>query len=355
MSARGAAGRGGDAPPGAGAGVEKGGRGEPGPLSLLKVGFQVWGQAVGWPALRDTARRTEALGFASLWANDHFSAAAGATWTAPDAPIGPFLEGWATLAGFAAATERIRLGVLVSGAGYRNVGLLVKQATAVDHLSGGRVTLGLGAGWHEPEHRAFGFGFPPIRERLDRLEEQAEAVRRLLDGDAVTLRGRWVTLDGARNLPPPVGPLPLLIGGNGEKRTLRIVAEFADAWNGEGDPATWAHRNRVLDQHCAAVGRDAGSIRRTAGVPPIWIRDDARRARDDLTAALRAAAMAPEDAAELAARSPFVGPEAVVLAGLAAYAAAGADEVLADLPGAGDPETLERLAAALGLAGARAG
>ncbi len=307
------------------------------------------------PRSATTARRVEALGFSSLWANDHFSAAVGAAWTTPDAPIGPFLEGWATLAGFAVATERIRLGMLVSGAGYRNVGLLVKQATAVDHLSGGRVTLGLGAGWHEPEHRAFGFGLPPIRERLDRLEEQAEAVRRLLDGDAVTLRGRWVTLDGARNLPPPVGPLPLLIGGSGPKRTLRIVAEFADAWNGEGDPATWEQRNRVLDEHCAAVGRDPGSIRRTAGVPPICIRDDAGQALDDLTAALRAAAMAPEDAASLAASSLLVGPEAVVVAGLAAYAAAGADEVLVDLPGAGDPETLERLAAALGRAGGSAG
>lgn len=324
-------------------------RAEAMPPALPNVGFQVWGQAVDWPALRETARRVEGLGFSSLWVNDHFSAAAGAAWTAPDAPIGPFLEGWATLAGFAGVTERIPLGVLVSGAGYRNVGLLVKQATAVDHLSGGRVTLGLGAGWHEPEHRAFGFGLPPIRERLDRLEEQAEAVRRLLDGDAVTLRGRWVTLDGALNLPPPVGPLPLLIGGGGEKRTLRIVAEFADAWNGEGDPATWAHKNAVLDEHCAAVGRDPGLIRRTAGVPPICIRDDAERARTDLTAALHRAAMAPDDAAALAASSPFVGPEADVIASLAAYAAAGADEVLADLPGAGDPETLERLAAALDL------
>ncbi len=326
------------------------GRADAAPPALPRVGFQVWGQAVGWPALRDTARRVETLGFSSLWANDHFSAAAGAAWTAPDAPIGPFLEGWATLAGFAGVTERIRLGMLVSGAGYRNVGLLVKQATAVDHLSSGRVTLGLGAGWHEPEHRAFGFGLLPIRDRLDRLEEQAEAIRRLLDGDAVTLRGRWVTLDGARNLPPPVGPLPLLIGGGGLKRTLRIVAEFADAWNGEGDPATWARKNAVLDEHCAAVGRDPGRIRRTAGVPPICIRDDAEGACDDLIAALRRAAMAPDDAAALAASSPFVGPEPDVVASLAAYAAAGADEVIADLPGAADVETMERLAAALGLA-----
>ena len=104
----------------------------------------------------------DALGFASLWSNDHFLPAAGARATAEDAPPGPFLEGWITLAGFALVTERVPLGVLVSGAGYRNVGLLVKQATAVDHLSGGRATLGLGAGWHPRDHAAFGFDLPPV-------------------------------------------------------------------------------------------------------------------------------------------------------------------------------------------------
>lgn len=311
------------------------------------VGFQVWGQAVTWPTLMATARSIEALGFASLWANDHLSPATGSAWTSPGAPLGPAFEGWATLAGFAAATTTIPLGMLVSSAGYRNIGLLVKHATALDHLAGGRLSLGLGAGWHEPEHRAFGFGYPSLGERIDRLEEQAEAARRLLDGERVTLRGRWVSLDGAVNEPPPPGRMPLLIGGSGERRTLRIVARFADAWNGEGDPATYARRAAVLDDHCAAVGRDPAAIRRTVGLPPASIRATRAAAREALVVVLFRNGMTAPDAAELASGSPLVGPPAQILDALARFGEAGATEALIDLPGDPDPETLEQLATAL--------
>jgi alkanesulfonate monooxygenase SsuD/methylene tetrahydromethanopterin reductase-like flavin-dependent oxidoreductase (luciferase family) len=312
----------------------------------IDIGFQVWGQYTDWPSLAATAARIEALGFASLWSNDHFFPAAGAVATSPDAPPGPFLEGWISLAGFASVTSRIPLGVMVSCAGYRNVAVTVKQATALDHLSGGRMTLGLGAGWHPRDHAAFGFDLLPIGARLDRLEAQAEAARALLHGETVTVTGPHVTLDRAVNLPAPVhGSMPLLLGGSGERRTLRIVARLADAWNGEGDPATWAHRNGVLDDHCAAVGRDPMAIRRTVGLPPASIRDTRDEAIRALSARLRHNGLPAGEAEEVAASSPLVGTDADVDAALGTYVAAGAEEAIIDWPAPFDDETLERLAA----------
>jgi len=313
--------------------------------SLPAIGFQVWGQFTDWPSLAATARRIEALGFASLHSNDHLFTASGAAYQAPDAPPGPFLEGWITLAGFAMVTSRVELGVLVSGAAYRNVGLLVKQATAVDHLSGGRAVLGLGAGWHPRDHAAFGFDLLPIGERLDRLEEQAAAARALLAGETVTAEGRHVQLDRAVNLPASVRDrVPLLIGGSGEKRTLRIVARYADAWNGEGDPETWARKNRILDEHCATVGRDPGAIRRTVGLPPACIRATHEAAVVALAEQLRANGLAQDEARDAASCSPLAGTADEVADMLRAYAAAGAAEALIDWPAPFDDETLEALA-----------
>ncbi len=312
---------------------------------LPEIGFQVWGQFTDWPALAATARRIEALRFASVWANDHLFPAAGAAYQAVDAPPGPFLEGWTTLAGMAMTTSRVELGVLVSSAGYRNIGMLVKQATAVDHLSAGRVTLGLGAGWHPRDHAAFGFPLPPVGERLDRLEEQAAAARALLAGEVVTVVGRHVRLDRAVNLPPPVrAPMPLMIGGSGERRTLRIVARYADAWNGEGDVETWAHKNRVLDAHCAAVGRVPAAIRRTVGLPPASIRSTHAAAVDALAERLQANGLEAAEAAASAAASPLAGTADEVADVLRAYAAAGAAEALVDWPAPSDEETLVSLA-----------
>jgi alkanesulfonate monooxygenase SsuD/methylene tetrahydromethanopterin reductase-like flavin-dependent oxidoreductase (luciferase family) len=312
---------------------------------LPAIGFQVWGQHTGWPQLAATAARIDELGFSSLWSNDHFFPAAGAAAAGTDAPPGPFLEGWITLAGFALVTRRVQVGVLVSGAGYRNVGLLVKEATAVDHLSDGRAVLGLGAGWHPRDHAAFGYALPPIGERLDRLEAQAAAARALLDGGTVTVDGPHVRLDRAVNLPPPVrNPLPLMIGGSGERRTLGIVARYADAWNGEGDVETWARRNRILDAHCLAAGRDPALIRRTVGLPPASVRSTRRAAVQALAARLEANGLSAGEAADLAAASPLAGTRDQVEAALVAYAAAGAAEALIDWPAPFDSETLEALA-----------
>ena len=315
---------------------------------LPAIGFQVWGQFTGWPDLAATARRIEELGFVSLYSNDHLFPAAGARYQAEDAPPGPFLEGWITLAGFAMVTSRVELGVLVSSAGYRSVGMLVKQVTAVDHLSGGRAVLGLGAGWHPRDHAAFGFGLPAIGPRLDRLEEQAAAARALLDGETVTTEGQHVRLDRAVNLPRPVRDhVPLLIGGGGEKRTLRIVAQHADVWNGEGDVETWARKNRILDEHCAAVGHDPSTIRRTVGLPAASIRPTRAAAVIALAERFRANGLDADEALAAADTSPMAGTADEVASTLAAYAEAGAAEVLIDWPAPFDDETLVALAGLL--------
>ncbi len=320
-----------------------------GPDEPIRLGFQVWGQAATWAQLMATAQRIEALGFASLFANDHFMPILGDG----DGPLvgtaGPVFEGWMTLAGFASVTRTIPLGMLVSGAGYRNIGLTVKMATALDHASGGRFMLGLGAGWHEPEHRAFGYPVLGLGDRISRLDEAARVAHGLLDGEPVTLAGDWVTAEQMRNDPPALqARMPLLIGGSGERRTLRIVARDADIWNGEGDPQTFARKCAVLDAHCAEISRDPDAIRRTVGVPPICIRDTRAGAVEALTAILTAQGGEPVQARAWAASSPLADTEAAVAGQLRAWRSAGAEEAIVDLPSPLDDETLERLSAMSG-------
>ena len=317
----------------------------PGPEAPLRLGFQVWGQAASWPELMSAGDRIEAMGFASLFANDHLMPILGDA----DGPMlgadGPVFEGWMTLAAWAARTSRVPLGVMVCGVGYRNVGLTVKMATALDHASAGRGILGIGAGWHEPEHRAFGYEMLSLGDRIGRLDEASQVARGMLDGGAVTLDGRWVKADRLLNDPPAFQPhLPLLIGGSGEKRTLRIVARDADIWNGEGDPETYAHKNAVLDQHCAAVGRDPRSIRRTVGIQPICIRSSREAAVEALSAILARQGGDPGTAQAWAASSAVANTQDEVIRLLRAWHAAGAEEAIADLPTPIDEETFECLA-----------
>jgi len=310
----------------------------------IALGFQVWSQFTTWDALMSAGRAIDERGFEALYSNDHFMPVASSASRSPGGEHGPVLEGWIVLAGWAAVTRRARLGCLVSGAGYRNPGLLVKMATALDHASGGRAIIGLGAGWHEAEHRAFGFGYPLLGERISRLQEQARAIRALLDGEAVTTRGTWVQMDDARNLPPPRGDLPLLIGGSGEKRTLRIVAETANIWNGEGAPDAIRHKNAVLDEYCLAIGRDPAAIRRTVGAPPVLIRPTAAAARGALATILAGHGMPEAEAAEAARATPFAGRADDVVRVLDAYRDAGAEAVVFDWPAPFDDSTLDALA-----------
>jgi len=183
-----------------------------------------------------------------------------------------------------------------------------------------------------------------LGDRISRLDEGSRLARAALDGGPVTQEGRWVSAHGLRNDPPPLqARLPLLIGGSGEKRTLRIVARDADIWNGEGDPETYARKNAILDAHCAEIGRDPLTIRRTVGVQPVCIRDTREAAVDALTAILRKQGPVVE-ARAWAESSPLANTQDAVVRQFRAWRAAGAEEVVIDLPNPIDDETIERLA-----------
>lgn len=310
----------------------------------MRIGFQVWGSNVAWSDLMAAGEAIEELGFASCYANDHVVPVVGTSdGVDPDAR-GPIFEAMATVGGWAARTARVRLGCLVAGAGYRNPGLLAREVVTLDHASGGRMVLGIGAGWYARDHAMYGWALPSVAERLDRLEEQATVLRGLLDGGRVTFHGRWVDFDDAVLDPlPRQARLPLLIGGSGERRTLRIVARFADVWNGEGDPATIARKIAVLDAHCADVGRDPTTIERTVGLPPPSIRSSAGEARDVLAAALGRHGWTRADARS-AAENACVGTPEDVAGSLRRYAATGVSEVIFDWPAPFDARTLATLA-----------
>ncbi len=312
----------------------------------LRLGFQVWGQYLSWDALMAIGHDIDAMGFDELWSNDHFLPPIVGADGQIGQPDGPIFEGWSTLFGWAGVTSAVRMGCLVSGAAYRNPTLLVKMATALDHATNGRAALGLGAGWLEREHQAFGFEFPPLGRRIDRFAEAAAICRGLLDGEEVVVAGEWYSLTGARNEPPPVqARLPLLIGGSGEKRTLRIVAEYADIWNANGDePESLRRRNGILDEHCRRVGRDPASIERTIGLPPPCIRATREEAVDALAAILEQQGIPGAEARRMAAESPFAAPLASVVDELRRYRDAGLSAAMFDWPAPFDRPTLEALA-----------
>jgi len=206
------------------------------------------------------AQAAEAGGFASLWVMDHF-------WQLPalGGPDEPILEAYTLLGALAARTARVELGALVTGVTYRNPALLAKMVTTLDVISHGRAILGLGAAWYAEEHQGYGFAFPTAGERLDRLEEAVQICRAMLRGARPTIAGRFYTTDDARNVPLPVRPggPPVMIGGSGERRTLRLVAQYADMCNVSGGPGTVRHKLDVLRAHCDDVGRDIREITTT--------------------------------------------------------------------------------------------
>lgn len=218
-----------------------------------------------WDDVAALARAADDAGVHALYVSDHLM---------PFAPVGepadaPVLEAWTTLTAVATVTENARIGTLVLGNTLRHPAVVAKMATTLDHVSRGRLVLGLGAGWQENEHAANGIPLPPVRERLDRFAEAVEAVTLLLHAGGGTLAGRYVKLAGASCQPRPLQQrLPVLIGGSGERRTLRIAAAHADAWHTWASPDEFARLSGVLDGHCAAVGRRPRSIRRvTGGIP----------------------------------------------------------------------------------------
>jgi F420-dependent oxidoreductase-like protein len=224
---------------------------------MMSLGFGICiDQNLPWPTYRQYAQMIERLGFDSLWDCDHY--------LQPSRPDGPYFEGWTLLAGLATVTERLRLGVLVSSNTFRHPALLAKQAVTVDHLSGGRLEVGLGAGWYVPEHERFGLDFPPTAERVARFAEAVELLDALLRQEIVTFDGRYYQAREAPSRPRPVQQPrpPLTLGAHGPKM-LEIVARYADRWNSFGTAEEMRARNALLDERCAAIGRDPKAIARS--------------------------------------------------------------------------------------------
>ena len=204
------------------------------------------------------AKHVEQTGWDGIWYADHFMA------NAPDTST-PWPEAWTTLAAIGATVPRLRLGTLVMGNTYRHPAIVAKMAATLDHISGGRAVLGLGSGWQENEHKQYGIPFYTVGERLARLDEACQVIKLLFNEKKSDFDGRFYQLQDASLAPKPVqNPLPLLIGGGGEKVTLRITAKYADEWNVWGDVDKLREKMEILDQHCADVGREPKEIKRTA-------------------------------------------------------------------------------------------
>ncbi len=294
-----------------------------------------WPQAIDWPAYAAVAQRTEALGFDVLWTWDHLYAIFGDHHQS-------IFEGYTTLAAWAAQTERIGLGLMVGANTFRNPGLVAKSIITIDHISNGRAICGMGGAWFEPEHTAHGIDFGSgFGERLDWLDESAGILRGLFDGEAVTHDGpHYQTVDLVARPRPVQAHLPIMIGGSGEKKTLRTLARYGDQWNAFGTPEVLAHKKAVLEAHCADVGRDPATIHKTVGCK-IVVRDSEAEARRDWLGLLAANEMTLEEG-ERDTSWWFGSPEALAER-MSAYRALGFDGFMVEEPAPFDPETLERL------------
>ena len=243
-------------------------------MSDVRLGVLPWSPATDWNDFERAAVRVDELGYESLWTWDHLYAIFGE-------PHQPIFEGYTTLAAWANVTRRARLGLLVGANTFRNPALVAKMVTTIDYLSGGRAILGIGGAWMEPEHTAHGIEFGSgFGERLTWMDEAVAAMRALLDGETVTSApgGRY-RFDGLRQLPTPLQRhLPIMVGGSGEKKTLRTVARRADMWNAMGSVEKLRHKVEGLREHCDAVGRNPADIEHTAGCKPV-IRDTEAEAR----------------------------------------------------------------------------
>ncbi|MGE0824037.1 MAG: LLM class F420-dependent oxidoreductase [Candidatus Binatia bacterium] len=246
----------------------------------IRFGIQTPQQHGSWADMLSLWQEVDTLGFDTAWVFDHFLPIF-------SDPTGPCLEGWTSLAALAAVTKQVRLGIMVTGNTYRHPPVLAKMATTVDIISGGRLILGIGGGWFELEHQAYGIVFPPMAERLARLDEAVEVIKRLWTEQKGSFSGKYYQLRDAPFQPKPVQHPhpPILIGASGERVALRIVARHANMWNSFGTPDVFRHKIEVLSEHCRRFGRDPDTIEKSVlltGHPPV---DGARKQVEEYVAA----------------------------------------------------------------------
>jgi len=300
-------------------------------MTDIKLGALCWNQYTDFAPLFEAGVRADALGYDTLWTWDHVYPIIGD-------PNGPNYEGWLTITAWAAATERIRIGLMVGANTFRTPTLTAKMATTLDHISNGRAILGIGGAWFEGEHEAFGLefgdGFP---ERLRWLGEALPIMRGMLDGTEPSAAGPHYRAKNVRNLPGPVQDhLPICIGGGGEQVTLKLVAKYGDMNNIGGTPDEMAHKEEILLRHCETVGRDPSEIERSTGIGTVFIRDDPKEAQR-----LFEAAFARNRIANLWQNQP-VGTVEQVVENLAPKVKLGYRHLVAGIPANYDEESMTR-------------
>jgi len=302
----------------------------------IRVGALLWPQQTDWAQMSECARVADHVGLDSLWTWDHLLAIVGD-------PLQPIFEGWTALAAWAAQTERIELGLMVGANTFRNPGLTAKSAVTVDHISGGRTWLGLGGAWFGYEHRAHGIDFGTgFGQRLDWFDEAVAGVTTMLAGGVVTSEpGARYDFAELQHHPLPFrgpGRLPLMVGGEGERKTLRTVARYAQGWNAGGSVEHLRHKVEVLRRHCDDVGRDPLEIEFTTN-RHLALRDDRREAERVMAAALANNGSRHRIDLEI----DLLGTEEQVAHQWRRYLELGFTHVIADLPSPFDRETIERL------------
>lgn len=274
--------------------------------------FGIWPTpAQPWDDICEIASHCERAGWDTVYVADHFMP----NDPGPAPPDGDMLECWSVIAALAVSVPRVRLAPLVTSVTYRHPAVLANIAAAVDRISHGRLTLGIGAGWQLNEHVAYGIGLGTLRERMDRFEEAVHVVLGLLRQPRTTFSGEYFQLQDAPNQPAPVqGRLPLLIGGGGERRMLRIAARYADEWNAWTTPELLAHKLWVLRKHCEEVGRDPGEIHvSTQGV--LFLSSDRQWLKDNVPAGLPAPVIAgtPSEVVDLIGRYQEAGADEIIV------------------------------------------
>jgi alkanesulfonate monooxygenase SsuD/methylene tetrahydromethanopterin reductase-like flavin-dependent oxidoreductase (luciferase family) len=303
-------------------------------MPRIRLGVALWSQTASWRDFLDAARLVDQLGYDTLLTNDHLLSEVGP-------PNQIKFEAWTTLAAWSTVTQHALLGHWVGCNTFRNPALVAKMATTVDHASDGRVIVGIGSGWFELEHETFGIEFGSgAGERLDWLDESVEILHRLFAGERVTHDGPHYSVKELQLYPPPVrGTIPIMIGGSGEKKTLRSVAKWADMWDIGISPDVEQVQRKldVLARHCAAVGRHMTRIERLMS-PTIYIRDDVREARAAYEAALRLNGEEPS-----ADANPWIGPPEAIAERMRPFIDLGFHHFTPDLPAPYDRETIERL------------